>query len=219
MNTDFIKEIQEHVKRLDSEITKYREHVTLLEGSRQLLQRNVDYLQQRLTVSIAQPEDTVVNYVGFEPGEEPLEDLRYTSHDSLHLNVELFQFHRKEDDMVYGVYNNLPIIVDTCVQIFCHFATFDSTTMSLDKARKGWLKAESIPSSIFYGFKTVASKDATGAVTGPYPGTIFKISVLNEIGGLMIYQRPGYDYYGTELTESPTGQGFCTVASLKHPTI
>lgn len=220
MNTDIIKETQEHIKRLDDAMVKYDEYVGLLQSTKRLLQRNMEYLQKHLAESPVQSEDTIVHYVGFKPAEYPLEGLNYKSHDSLHLNVELFRFHRKEGDMVYGTYNDIPVIVDTAVQLFCHFATFESTTMPPDKAGH-WLKADNVPNLdyLFYGFKTVGSKDAIFAVTAPDPGTVFKITVLNSMVGMMLYQRHDCHYHGTELVESPTGQGFCTKASLQLPTI
>lgn len=215
MTTDIIKETQEHIKRLDSAMVKYDEYVGLLQGSKRLLQRNMEYLQKHLTEPPVESEENVVHYVGFNPAQYPLEGLNYKSHDSLYLNVELFRFHRKEGDIVYGTYSDIPVIVDTAVQLFCHFATFESTTVPADKVGY-WSKTGSAQGLdyLFYGFKTIGSKDATGAVTTLYPGTVFKISVLNSMSGIMLYQRHDYNYYGTELVESPPFSGFFTIGSL-----
>lgn len=206
MDHSTIKETQDHIKRLDAEIVKYGEYVALLEGTKRLLQRSIAFLQTPAS------EETMVNYVGFKSGEEPLGDLQYKRYIPTDINVDCFQFHRKEGFLVYGLYDGSPVFVDTTVQIFCHFANFSCdprmpqrgswhNTWTDSKHLKNYLLSEDVQ-QIY---------PITGRATPLTANSIVNV-FISWSGGDIRYQTYGYEhlYHGTALVTNPYEPGFCT---------
>ena len=214
-------EMTQQLKKLDAEIKMCEEYLSLTKSSRDLLQRKIDFTDRYLL-----PENTENNKQNCEAQarhEKPSLKSFYKSHDSLYLNIDLFEYHHTNGKMIYGFYNGSLVVVDATIQVFCHFATFTGTTQLITAQLTEWSKPQNIKQFVFYGFKQQKAHPTYKKIEQLPDDTVVKFVKFDNsskltCNGLIMYQVPSCNYYDTRLVQITEGNDFCTAASFQSNT-